>query len=199
MSPRIVSKIMALSWFPLSLCFFSPQSYFQEQFSNCHFPLPPSLPICCSSANCVVLIVPEAGTTRWHVMTSWLWANQEELTSCRLIQGNRKNSLSNMNFYLAASFLSIQKYSFILIALKTKQLFFFHLYIQNKLHCVHKAASVLLKFTKWNTAFISCFWLITVQTVLFYLGQPQTERLHALARNNNEKLLLSKCGSLGWE
>lgn len=122
MCSRIVSKIVALSWFPLSLCFFFIPSHIFK--NNSATAIPPFLPFCCCSVNCVVLIIPAAGTFRWRVMTSWLWANQEELTSCKLIQGNRKNSLSNINFYLEASFLSIQKYSFILIALKTKHSFF---------------------------------------------------------------------------
>lgn len=106
----------------LFLCaFFVPSHIFKNDSATA---IPPSLPFCCSPANCVVLIVPAAVTSKWLGVTSWLWAKQWELTICKLIQGNRKNSLLNMNFHLAASFLSIQKYSFILIALKTKQLFF---------------------------------------------------------------------------
>lgn len=88
-----------------------------------------------------------------------------------------------MNFSLAASFLLIQKPFFFLIALKTKQLFF-HLSIQNKLHCVYQAA--LCCWSLLNKTQHSFHVLVDHSSNCANFLPRATTRLDVLAKNNNK-------------
>lgn len=175
----------------LFLCAFSiPGHIFKNDSALAIFP---SLPFCCSSANCVVLIVPAAAT-------DFLTLSKPK-TIGKLQANAREQEKSFIKYeFLPGSFFPVNTEIFFYFnCLEDKTIIFFHLRIQNKLHCVHKAAlccGSLLNETQhsFHVLVDHCS-----NCADFYLKQPQAERLHVLARNNNEKLLLllSKCGSLG--